>query len=152
MLLSNWHCLATTVIWCWGREGGNPPRPSVPREGGRLASWSDWLQTQGRRLPRDYQIPPAAGTREDGSKGEIPYGLLPVVGERGEEGGGDRKGRREEREEEKNEKSVWQGIQILSTIHVARIQYLGFIQDFWSCYHPVSPPQLMNWGGEQDDI
>ena len=89
MLLSNWHCLATIVIWCWGREGGSLPRPSVPREGGRLASWSDWLQTQGHRLPRDYQIPPAAGTREGGSKGEIPCGLLPV----GEGGGGEKEDR-----------------------------------------------------------
>ena len=75
------HCLATIVIWCWEREGGIPPRPSVPREGGRLASWPDWLLTQGRTLLRDYQTPPAAETGVDGSKGETPCSLLPVVRE-----------------------------------------------------------------------
>ena len=55
-------------------------------------------------LLRDYQTPPAAGTGVDGSKGETPCSLLPVVREeegeregeregRGREEGGEREGR-----------------------------------------------------------
>ena len=58
-----------------------------------LVSWPDWLLTLGRMLLRDYQIPLAAGTGADGSKGETPCDLLPVVGE--EEGRGrEREGER----------------------------------------------------------